>query len=106
MDILCGRCKKNMTKYISLPCMECINSKEYQYEMDKQNKNWKTGKQLVGRFKEPTAFGVKQLADLGLWINRVRSLTRCKRGTPSTQMIGLGGKQLARLNQRKNISYD
>src|SRR3990167_310002 len=55
MDIICGRCKKNMTRYISLPCMECINSKEYQEEIKRQDKQFKMGKQLVGRFKEATA---------------------------------------------------
>jgi len=58
MDILCGRCKKNMTKYVSLPCVECINSRKYQEEIKRQEKQFKMGKQLVGRFKEPTAFGV------------------------------------------------
>lgn len=57
-DILCNRCKKGITKYIDLPCMECINSKEYQQELAEFNKNYKAGRQEFGRYKDPVAFGV------------------------------------------------
>lgn len=57
-DVLCGRCKKGITKYLGLPCLDCINSKEYQQELEEFNKNYKAGRQLVGRYKDPVAFGV------------------------------------------------
>lgn len=56
-DYICRRCKKNKTRYISLPCKKCVESKEYQKELKRFNKNWKYGRQLVGRFKEAVAFG-------------------------------------------------
>ena len=55
---LCSRCKKGKSDYISLPCSKCVKSKEYQQELMEFNKKYKSGRQLVGRYKDPVAFGV------------------------------------------------
>lgn len=57
-DFLCGRCKKGRTKYISIPCNKCLDSKKYKKEIADFNKRYKVGQQLVGRYKDPVAFGV------------------------------------------------
>ena len=57
---LCRRCGKGKSKYISIPCSKCLNNRKYQKELEEFNKNYKSGRQLVGRYKDIVAFGVEK----------------------------------------------